>query len=147
MMRTKRLEKSISILGCALVSVFLLAPRLVVHRHADLADHLGSASVLECHVERFHADDRTPIDPSELHVHWSFSLQPSEQPTHSTSERCLGCCYFAGHPECFPTQLSCGVILHHAHDRIDRCEALHAAFDTPATLFAFKRVLFGVWNI
>jgi hypothetical protein len=147
MMRTKRLEKSISILGCVLVFAFLLAPKLIVHRHADLADHLGSASVLERHVERFHADDHTPIDPSELHVHWTFSIQPSEQPTHSTSERCLGGSSVAGDSESLATYLSCGTTPHHAHDRIDRSETLHATLDTRATLFAFKRVLFGVWNI
>ncbi len=147
MMRSKRLEKSISILGCVLVFTFLLAPRLVVHRHTDLADQHGAASVLELHVERYHADDRTPVDPSELHVHWSFSLQPSEQPTHSMSERCLGCCSLAADSESFAAPVSSVIVLNNAHDGVDQCEALHDALDTPATLFAFKRVLFGVWNI
>lgn len=146
-MHSKRLEKSISILGCVLVFTFLLAPRLVVHRHADLADQLGASSVLELHVERYHADDRIPVDPSELHVHWSFSLEPSELPTHTTSERCLGSCSFAGDSESFAAHFFSVAILHNAHGGVDQCEALHDALDTPARLFAFKRILFGVWNI
>lgn len=147
MMRLKGLEKPISILGCVLVFAFLLAPRLVVHRHADLADHLGSASVLDRHVERYHADDRTPVDPNELHAHWSFSLQPSEQPTHSTVDRYHSCCSFAGDSESFTAHFFSVTILYNAHDGVDPCKALHGALDTPATLFAFKRVLFSVWNI
>jgi len=147
MIRLKRLEKSISILGCALVFAFLLVPRLVVHRHSDLKNDLGAASALESHIERFHPDDRNPVDPSQLHVHWSFSLQPSDTPTQSSSERGLGCCFQTDDSESIATLLFCVPVQHVSRDRFDHDETRNKSIDAPATLIAFKRVLFSVWNI
>lgn len=147
-------EKAISFFGCLLVLLSLVAPRLIVHRHADvdtssvhsnpLAQH-----ALAQHCARFHRAPITSIDVREMHVHWSFSFSKGELPDDSPTDRGLMIADSSTpHLSFDPCQ---DVLVTDGWGGNDGSTSFSLGsdhlFGSRYASADFKRVIFGVWNI
>lgn len=146
-------EKAISFLGCLLVLSSLVAPRLVVHKHADFEDSSSTAyafaqQALAEHCSRFHHSPGSSINPLEMHVHWGFSFPNGELPDDSPTDRGL---MLAGSPADISINAS------HIASVTDEWRVANGTatycmcgnrFSGSSFVSAdFKRLFFGVWNI
>ena len=66
-----------AILRWFFVLYLTLSPRVVGHRHSDVAGLSGDNRVLATHLACFHGCDSHPIDDRDVHFHLTFSLAPT----------------------------------------------------------------------
>ena len=75
---SKKSEKVCAVFRLALVLYFLVAPRVVCHRHADVRASFDSGRILAVHLDHWHASQDGEVPEWQFHFHLSFALQPSD---------------------------------------------------------------------
>jgi hypothetical protein len=71
---TSTFRRSTLLLRWVIVVLFLACPRVVGHRHIDIADTVGQGQALASHLKRHHGPSGLPVDDRELHFHLTLSL-------------------------------------------------------------------------
>lgn len=140
------LRTAIAWSSCGLVLFFLFAPRLVVHRHTDFENQVGSQFAVAAHLERCHeGGSGCSVGPCDLHFHWSFSLPPDEVPSSSATDR--GMLFHSqsnlDSTECFASSIAVPSICSLCSSSKPHTPRMIAGWLAPSP--DFKRIQFGVW--
>ena len=130
------------------VLYFLLTPRVVVHRHADVPESNAGSLVLATHLDHWHSSQECSFPECQFHFHLSFALLPIDVPAGTTAN--------SDAPTTSDTTTTIladlGKALLHSYVRtvpdVDTATALplSVGFETRRAN-DLRRIFFGVWQI
>ncbi len=148
MYQKSSIRTAFSLLRWVIVVLFLVAPRVVGHRHIDVMGGEADIAALASHLDRCHSSCRFPVDDHELHYHFSFSVLPHETSAGSIVEcRALSLGETGVASRGMLTQSTC---LHDIALFGDSSEFQKKSLASGTNLFSnnrFKRIYLGVWII
>lgn len=141
-------QKHLKLLRWAIVVYFLIAPRVVCHRHVDAMEDTGASQALAYHLNQYHGSDGSPVDDRQLHFHLTFSHLPGLIPSGSllviaaapTGD--LGLESLLAPGDCGSALTSMAALEKHERQPSSCCRgSVHAC---PS---GFRRICLGVWTI
>lgn len=148
MYQKSRIRTAFSLLRWVIVVLFLVAPRVVGHRHIDAMGGEADIAALASHIDRCHSSCRFPVDDHELHYHFSFSVLPHETSAGTIVES--GALSFDEMGVAIRGMLTQSACLNDIAFFVDSSEFRKNSLTSPTNLFSnnrFKRIYLGVWII
>ncbi len=86
---TAKYETWNALLKWVLVLCFLVAPRVVGHRHADVRESIGGSRILANHLARCHDSRENAVPDCQFHFHLSLGMLPGDIPAGTDSTQQL----------------------------------------------------------